>query len=242
MIRKVKVNLFGAHGDREVDITPAGFLTRHVRTGKPAQTPRLVITPDLPKPKPVIPAFRKAWNENRQRVLDFLAYGFCGNLSEGIVLFELGEAITAEYAQRKKMAVEQWRDLTADLHLSKWGYSHWIRDLRAHIWCKYEDRRYRSLMGGVVRVVYENHAPADDDSPERVLFEGVPDSEFDATWQAYCDEQDVSITIYTDSTGTTKRYIMPTWTYTHKLPGCTRCGDPACDGVSSTGIRCNGGF
>ena len=242
MNKNVKVNLFGAHGDREIDITPTGFPTRHVRTGNPPQTPRLAITPDLPKPKPVIPAFNTAWKANRQRVLDFLAYGFCGNLSESIVLFELGEATTAEYAQRKKMTAGQWRDLTADLQLSKWGYAHWIWDLREKIWRKYEDRRYCNLMGGVVRVVYENPAPADDDYPERVLFEGVPDSEFDETWQVYCDAQDVSVTIYTDTTGKTKRYIMPTWTYTHKLAGCTRCGDPACDSVGSTGIRCNGGF
>lgn len=238
MSKKVSVNLHGAEGVRKVDITPKAFGTRHIPTGAVGKTPPPTLTPDPPKPEPVIPAFNTAWKENRQRVLDFLAYGFCGNLSEGVVMSEFGDAVTAEYAPRKQMTAEQWRDLTADLQLSKWGYSHWIRDLRTRIWKKYEDRRYKNLMGGVVRVVRVLYAPADNEYPERVLFQGVPDDDFDVTWQAYCDEQDVSVTIYTDSTGKNRRYILPTWTYTHKLAGCTRCGDPACDGVSSTGVRC----
>ena len=47
MSRNVKVNLFGAHGDRELDITPTGFPTRHIRTGQPTETPKLALTPPL---------------------------------------------------------------------------------------------------------------------------------------------------------------------------------------------------
>ena len=50
MSRKVQVNLFGAHSDPEVDITPNGFPTRHVLTGAPVETPPLAITPHLPSP------------------------------------------------------------------------------------------------------------------------------------------------------------------------------------------------
>ena len=48
MSRKVQVNLFGALGDREVDITPNDFPTRHVLTGTPVETPPLAITPHPP--------------------------------------------------------------------------------------------------------------------------------------------------------------------------------------------------
>ena len=53
MSRNVKVNLFGAHGDRELDITPTGFPTRHIRTGQPTETPKLALTPNPPKLKRV---------------------------------------------------------------------------------------------------------------------------------------------------------------------------------------------
>ena len=236
MANKVKVRLSGAAGTRIESITPKGFPTRHIRTGKPAEMPPLAITPN---PKPVLPAYNKAWNDNCQRVIDFLSYGFQGNISEGIVLFELGEAITKQYTPRKKMTPDQWRDLTADLQLSTWGYSHWIKALRTHIWRKFEDRRYLNLKGSIVRVVREIHAPAEMEYPERVLFEGKMAGDFEEKWQAYCDVHDVNIAIYTDSSGKNKRYIMPSWTKEWKPAGCTRCGSPTCAGVGSTGIRCS---
>ena len=137
MSRKVEVCLFGAHGDRQVDIIPTGFPTRHIKTGVPAETPPLVITPDLPKPEPVLPALNKAWQENRQRLFDFLSEGF-SNLVESVMLDEIGEAITAEYAPRKEMTPAQWRALTADLELSTWTWGHWIFDVKHNMWHKYD--------------------------------------------------------------------------------------------------------
>ena len=42
MNKNVKVNLFGAHGDQEIDITPTGFPTRYVRTGNPIKGYRVL--------------------------------------------------------------------------------------------------------------------------------------------------------------------------------------------------------
>ena len=137
MSRKVEVCLFGAHGDRQVDIIPIGFPTRHIKTCAVKETPPLVITPDLPKPEPVLPALDKAWQENRQRLFDFLTEGF-SNLVESVVLDELGEAITAQYAPREEMTPAQWRALTADLELSTWTWGHWIFDVKHNLWHKYD--------------------------------------------------------------------------------------------------------
>ena len=60
MTKRVKVILSGAQGESQVDITPAGFPTRHIKIGVPAETPPLEITPDLPKAEPVLPAFNQA--------------------------------------------------------------------------------------------------------------------------------------------------------------------------------------
>ena len=79
----MKVNLSVAPCARAVAITLTAFPTRHISTGAPAETPPATITPNPPIPEPVIPAYNKARKENRQRVLDFLTYGFCGNLSGG---------------------------------------------------------------------------------------------------------------------------------------------------------------
>ena len=49
MPKQVTVNLFGARGQRSVEITTrGGFPARHVRIGTPTETPPLSITPDLP--------------------------------------------------------------------------------------------------------------------------------------------------------------------------------------------------
>ena len=123
------------------------------------------------------------------------------------------------------MTPDQWRDLTADLQLSTWGYSHWIKALRTHIWRKFEDRRYLNLKGSIVRVVREIHAPAETEYPERVLFEGKMAGDFEEKWQAYCDVHDVNIAIYTDSSGKNKRYIMPSWTKEWKPAGAAHAAD-----------------
>ena len=102
MPKQVKVNLFGKRGQRTAEVTPQGFPTRHVRTGKPAKTEPLTIAPNptpAPKPDPVLPAFTAAWKANRQRLIDFLSADYAPkDVSEGVIMHELAEAITAEYA------------------------------------------------------------------------------------------------------------------------------------------------
>ena len=54
-------------------------------------------------PASVLPAFTAAWKENRQRLIDFLPADYAPRaLSEGVILHELREAITAEYAPELK--------------------------------------------------------------------------------------------------------------------------------------------
>ena len=137
MARKVAVNLFGSHGERQIDITAMGFPRRHIKTGAGKETPPLAITPNLPTPAPVLPAFNAAWQANRQRLFDFLTQGF-SNLAESVILDELAEAINAKYAKRAKMTPEQWRALTADLELPTWTWGHWIFDVKQNMWHTYE--------------------------------------------------------------------------------------------------------
>ena len=120
----MKIRLFGANGQRDIQIVPPTA---------PA--------PITPKPQPVLPAFQDAWAANRQRVIGFLADGFGGDLSNGSALHELGDAITAEYAPRKKMTADQWRALTADLLQDTWETGHWLHTLKKHIHQKYEGLR-----------------------------------------------------------------------------------------------------
>ena len=81
MTQKVKVNLFGAHGDRQIDITPTGFPTRHVRMGKPTETPPVCLTPNLPKPQPALGTFNAGTSLTAETVLTVMQaitdkYGF----------------------------------------------------------------------------------------------------------------------------------------------------------------------
>ena len=81
MIRKVKVNLFGAHGDRQIDITPTGFPTRHVRMGKPTETPPVCLTPNLSKLQARVGAFKAGTSLTAETVMTVMqaireTYGF----------------------------------------------------------------------------------------------------------------------------------------------------------------------
>ena len=133
MNKNVKINLYSARGKRQIDITPKGFPTRHIRTGKPTETPKLAITLNS---KPVLPAYKKAWNDNRQRVIDFLSEGF--NLNESTPREELNAAIREQYAPQKERTPAQWHALTDDLKSETWTWGHWIFDLKHRLWHKYE--------------------------------------------------------------------------------------------------------
>ena len=138
MNKNVKVRLAGAAGAHTERITPQAFPTRHIKTGAVKETPPLSITPNLPSPEPVLPAFNAAWQSNRQRLFDFLTEGF-SNIAESVILDEIAEAINVKYAKRKEMTPEQWRCLIADLQLPRWTWGHWIFDVKHNMWHKYEN-------------------------------------------------------------------------------------------------------
>ena len=85
-------------------------MTAEVRSISPPISPE-PITHDAITPKD----FQQAWTENRSRVIQFLSQGFGNNLSEGIVLQELGYYISVIYAPRCDMTESQWKSLTKDL-------------------------------------------------------------------------------------------------------------------------------
>lgn len=100
--------------------------------------PREPITHDTITPKD----FQQSWAENRSRVIQFLSQGFGDNLSEGIVLQELGYYISVIYAPRGDMTEWQWKSLTKDFSQSNWKSPHWLEALRQKIWFKYEEKRW----------------------------------------------------------------------------------------------------
>ena len=255
--QKVKVNLFGQNGHASTEVTPIGFPTRHVRrrTHRAQQTEPLSITPNPPTPaeqvKAVLPAFNSAWKENRQRAIGFLSAEFYGNLSAGVVLHELADAITEQYAPRKEMTPQQWESLTADLQQEKWNWGHWIHVLKQTLWKKYEGRRYMSLKtypdftppadesGEPAKVYIDIHNSLNPDYPQKQLWEGTQAKTFASYCQAYANENDMTIRVETRE-GKDVKWFMHEKHYRELRSGCTRCGHTACDGVSSTGIRCNG--
>ena len=91
------------------------------------------ITPDY---------FKKAWAENRSRVVQFLLQDFGNKLSEGLILKELGDMISKTYARRQDMTEWQWQSLTRDLRQRNWKSPHWLEQLRQRIWFKFEERRW----------------------------------------------------------------------------------------------------
>ena len=111
-------------------------MTAEFRSIRPPISPE-PITHDSVTPK----AFSDIWVENRSRVIQFLSQGFSNNLSEGIVLEELGYYISVIYAPRRDMTEWQWKSLTKDFSQSNWKSPHWLEALRQKIWFKYEKRR-----------------------------------------------------------------------------------------------------
>ena len=255
--QKVKVDLFGKNGNTRTEVTPQGFSTRHVRTPERThQSEPATITPNPLTPaeqgRAVLQAFNTAWKENRQRVIDFLSDGFHGNLSEGVVLKAFADAITEQYAPRPAMKVEQWKALTADLQQKKWTWGDWIHVLKQKIWRKYEGRRYMHLKtypdftppqadetGDPAKVYIDIHNSLNPDYPKKQLWEGTQAKTFASYCQAYANENDMTIRVETRE-GKDVKWYMHEKHYRELRSGCTRCGHPACEGVSSTGIRCNG--
>ena len=146
---RVKVRLHGKQGMRTTEVTPQGFPTRHIRTGNSDPTPKFTITPELKTPTEqqseqvtaIMPAYKEAYTENRDRLIAYLTQGFFGNLSDGIVLSELGTAIKSEYAPRNAMSPAQYTSLIADLTTEDYDTVAWIQALRQYIWRTNERRR-----------------------------------------------------------------------------------------------------
>ena len=86
--------------------------------------------------------FQEVWAENCLRVVQFLSQGFGNNLSEGVVLFELGDMISKIYAPRCDMTEWQWEQLTRDFSQQNWKSPHWLEQLRQKVYFKYEKRRW----------------------------------------------------------------------------------------------------
>ena len=219
-----KVRLFSANGQRSIEITPKRFPTRHIRTGTPAKTPPLTITPNPPMPQPVIPAFKKAWQENRQRLIDFLAQGFDGNLSEGVISHELGEAITEQYAPRNEMTPAQWRSLTADLLQDNWECTHWLHTVKLRIWRKYEAMRHTPPY------VYPDFTPSDEPTqgcqpvevyisisnprspgyPKIPIYQGFKTPTFEIYCQTYANDNHLSIQVESNNGRHVKWFVSET--------------------------------
>ena len=112
-------------------------MTAEIRSINPQISPEPITHND------VTPAyFQEAWAENRSRVLEFLSQGFGNNLSDGVILFELGEMISKIYAPRCDMTEWQWKSLVRDLRQRNWKSPHWLEQLRQKIFFKYEKRRW----------------------------------------------------------------------------------------------------
>ena len=259
MPRQVTVELFGKRGGyRQTEVTARGGMpTRHIRTRLPQQQPaKPIITPKAPAPKPtpkpdpVLPAFNSAWRDNRRRVLDYLGKGFYGNISDGVLLHELGTAIEAEYAPRKSMTPVQWKALTAELEKQKWSWGDFIHRTAREIYQKHDGYRYAHLQpypeftppadetgeGEPAKVFIEIHTPKSKDYPKKLLWNGTKALTFDTYAQAYANDNDQTILV---ETANGKKWFMHERHYRERRGGCTVCGSHTCSGVGSTGIRCS---
>ena len=112
-------------------------MTAEIRSITPPISPEPITHND---PTPVY--FQEVWAENCLRVVQFLSQGFGNNLSEGVVLFELGDMISKIYAPRCDMTEWQWEQLTRDFSQPNWKSPHWLEQLRQKVYFKYEKRRW----------------------------------------------------------------------------------------------------
>ena len=209
-MKRVKVDLFGKRGHTQTEVTPQGFPTRHIRTGNSDPTPKLTITPELETPAEqqaeqvtaIMPAYKEAYIKNRDRLIAYLTQGFFGNLSDGIVLLELGSAIKSEYAPKNAMSPAQWTALIADLTTEDYDTVAWIQALRQYIWCTNEHRRPpRPLIeptGKYKVYLIDGESPGVDMLINS--YEELPRKEIlEYRWQRYCNRYNVSVRVHTET-------------------------------------------
>ena len=148
-------------------------------------------------------AYDTIWQANKARVLDYLRDGFDGNLSEGVVLHELGVAIRTEYAPRELMTQAMWIGLCEDFVMSPWSDDHWLHQLRRHIYRKYEDKRpFRYI-------TYSDFTPPTEVAeqveavsvylvadPKVLLYAGVRPKCLEGYCQAYANANHVTLTLH----------------------------------------------
>lgn len=94
--------------------------------------------------------FNVAWHRNRDRLLGFLRADL--EVSDGILLSELGVAISIRYNARAEMSVVEWHSLAVDLFL-EFSTVDWITDLQELIHRKYEDRKRKPDLKGLLAQV-----------------------------------------------------------------------------------------
>ena len=195
---RVKVDLFGKRGHTQTEVTPQGFPTRHIRPGNSDPTPKFTIIPELKTPAEqqaeqvtaIMPAYKEAYTENRDRLIAYLTQGFFGNLSDGIVLSELETAIKSEYAPKNAMSPAQWTALIVDLTTEDYDTVAWIQALRQYIWRTNEHRRPpRPLIeptGKFKVYLIDSESPGVDMLINS--YEKLPRQEIlEYRWQGYCN-------------------------------------------------------
>ena len=194
---RVKVDLYGKRGYRQTEVTPE----TPSRFGQvaPQPTEPATITPNPITPiEAVIPAYKEAWTENRDRLLAYLTIGFHGNLSDGVTLHELGTALEIQYAPRKAMNADQWHAWIGDLQTEDYNSVDWIKALKTKIYRKYEDLR-------------PPHPHTDPEGDIKVYLLDVEDGELliyaydeprhrellEFKWERYCHQYRCSVRIET---------------------------------------------
>ena len=187
-------------------MTQQGFPTRHVRTperthqSEPHPSESAAITPNPQTPaeqiQAVMPAFNKAYKENRPRLISFLTQGFHNNLSEGVALRELGTALETTYAPRKAMTPAQWQAFTKDLQAQDFDSIDWIASLQKRIYRKYEDMRpprpFTEPQGDIKVYLL--------DTDGELLIYAYPDElpdNFKYVWRKYCQRYNCTVKIET---------------------------------------------
>ena len=209
-MKRVKVDLFGKRGHTQTEVTPQGFPTRHIRTGSPDSTELLHITPNPLTPseireeqvKAIIPAYKEAWNSNKDRLIQYLTQGFSGNLSDGIVLSELGTAIKSKYASRNDMTPAMYTSLIADLTTENYDSVAWLQELRQRIWKSNERRRPpRPLIeptGKYKVYLIDGESPGVDMLINS--YEELPRKEIlEYRWQRYCNRYNCAVRVETET-------------------------------------------
>ena len=179
---KVTINLFGAAGQRTIEIQPkGGFSTRHIKIGSADTTPLPEITPDLPKAQPK-PAFARnidkhekspeLWDQNGRPVMAVARldeFMDCQELAKDTVSFREYDMAVSEAARRGAACSEgvencvAWYTLAVRcLNISKRMHKSAIEEIRVYRFTR-DHKRIK-------------------------VYEGVPVDNLDARCQAYADK------------------------------------------------------